>query len=125
ALRLKNGIVEKIIENQGGIQSIFTRVYVDHYLELQVNTESAKYNFILCHFPFLTWNKSHHKSWSLHGHTHGTLDSLNEFSRRLDVGVDAKHCNYSPISLDEVKILMENKILDSENTHGKHHDQFN
>lgn len=81
------------------------------YKELKVGEQKI----ILCHYPFLTWNKSHHGSWDLHGHCHGTLQNptcpfclkskKERTARRLDVGVDC--WNYAPISFDEVKKEME------------------
>jgi calcineurin-like phosphoesterase family protein len=85
----------------------------------------------MCHYPFMTWNKSHRNSWSLHGHCHGNLQTypnmiaemlaskgfdeasllvLAEFGtepRRLDVGVDTN--NYEPYSFDEIKAIMETR----------------
>lgn len=40
---------------------------------------------ILCHFAFQTWDRQHHGSIHLHGHSHG---SLAPYGRRLDVGLD-------------------------------------
>jgi len=81
------------------------------------NTErSTKQLIILCHYPFLTWNKSHYGSWNLHGHCHGTLpDDPN--SLRLDVGVDVH--NFSPISFDEVSTIMSTKNFKPIDHHGK------
>lgn len=45
---------------------------------------ASKY-IVLCHYPMRTWNRSHHGSWHLHGHSHG---SQNIYPRSLDVGVD-------------------------------------
>lgn len=80
---------------------------------------------IMSHYPFLTWNGSHHNSWSLHGHCHGSLQRTedlvaealrvagfkdaalfveNKFKvhpRRLDVGVDT-HPEYEPYSFEEI-----------------------
>jgi len=61
---------------------------------------------ILCHFPLLVWNKSHYKSWHLHGHCHGSLPD-DSYSLRIDVGVDCH--DYFPISFDRVEELMKNK----------------
>jgi calcineurin-like phosphoesterase family protein len=54
----------------------------------------------LCHYPMMSWNKSFHGSFQLHGHTHGTIP-FDSNTRRLDVGVDTN--NFTPISWDEVK----------------------
>lgn len=54
-----------------------------HYLtEIKYN----KNNYVLCHYPILSWNKCHYGSVMLHGHTHGTLDNGN--LNRIDVGID-------------------------------------
>lgn len=53
---------------------------------------------VLCHYPFAVWNKSHHGSINLHGHSHGTFNMGN--LRQIDVGVDC--WNYEPVSLAEI-----------------------
>lgn len=57
------------------------------------------YNPTLCHYPMLSWNRSFHGSFQLHGHTHGTVP-FDPSIRRLDVGVDCH--NFYPISWDEI-----------------------
>lgn len=46
--------------------------------------------FVLCHFPMEEWNKSHHGSIHLHGHTHNNSGhhKTAKIPRRYDVGVD-------------------------------------
>jgi len=60
--------------------------------------------FILFHFPILTWHKKHYGSIHLHGHIHSdinyNLDAIEQRRFRFDVGVDAN--NYRPVSIDEV-----------------------
>lgn len=61
-------------------------------------------NFILMHYPLLSWDKVRHGSVMLHGHIHSD-PSYNEREiasgiRRYDVGVDAN--GYAPISIDTV-----------------------
>lgn len=58
-------------------------------------------NFIvMSHYPFRAWNRSHHGSFNLAGHSHSSLDEENLSLRRMDVGVDAMYSNYTPISLE-------------------------
>lgn len=75
---------------------------VRDYLELRVPTYAGKQLIVMCHFPFLTWNKAHYGSWHLHGHSHGSLQADNNC--RLDVGVDC-HDLY-PISFDSVTEIL-------------------
>jgi calcineurin-like phosphoesterase family protein len=58
----------------------------------------------LCHYCMRVWWKSHFNSWHLFGHSHGYLDAI---GKSHDVGVDNN--NFTPISFDELKIIMNNK----------------
>lgn len=42
-------------------------------------------SIVMCHFPMVVWNCSHHGSWHLFGHTHGSYAGL---GKSLDVGWD-------------------------------------
>jgi len=63
---------------------------------------------VLCHYPMLSWDRSHYGSLHLHGHSHGTIpDDLGgdtqlppgkKRGRRIDVGVDS--WGFAPVSLD-------------------------
>src|ERR1051326_6019472 len=60
----------------------------------------------LCHYAMRVWNCSHHGSWHLYGHSHGSLpDDLHANS--LDVGIDCH--GYAPISFERVAQLMSQK----------------
>ena len=61
-----------------------------------------KQPIVLCHFPFISWDRMMHGSWHLHGHCHGNL--ADSGAMRMDVGVDVT--KYAPIRLDEVQTYM-------------------
>lgn len=64
----------------------------------------------LCHYAMKVWNKSHHGTWCLYGHSHHTLpDDPN--SRSLDVGVDGPDYNYTPLSYIQIQNLMNKKTF--------------
>ena len=77
---------------------------------------------VMCHFAMRIWNRSHHGSWHLYGHSHGNLEA-NPWGRSMDVGVDANAARgfgYRPISFEEVREVMNSrqvKLLE-----GDHHD---
>jgi calcineurin-like phosphoesterase family protein len=60
----------------------------------------------LCHYAMRAWDKSHHGSWQLYGHTHGQLPEMPEMWN-FDVGVDC--WNFYPISLEQIGQVMEHK----------------
>lgn len=53
---------------------------------------------VLNHYAQRTWNKSHHGSIHLYGHSHGTLPP---YGYSFDVGVDS--WNFAPVSWTQVK----------------------
>jgi len=59
----------------------------------------------LCHYAMRTWNKSHHGTYHLYGHSHHNLPEDDSLS--FDVGVNGH--NYYPVSLDDVICKMSNK----------------
>jgi calcineurin-like phosphoesterase family protein len=84
-------------------------VWVKDYHELLVEDKEAprgQQSIVLFHYAMRVWNTSHHGSWSLYGHSHGTL-SEDLTSRSIDVGVDVH--NLFPISYEEVKAIMAKK----------------
>jgi len=76
-----------------------------------VSLSVDKQTIVLCHYPMLSWDKSHYGSLHLHGHSHGTIpDSLSGDTQlpikesrghRVDVGVD--NWDFAPVSLEEIK----------------------
>lgn len=58
-------------------------------------------NFVLCHYPILSWPGKGKGALHLHGHSHGKLNHR-EYNLRhiMDVGMDAR--GLKPVSLDEI-----------------------
>jgi len=67
-------------------------------------------SIVLTHCAMRVWEKSHHGSWNLYGHSHGRLQPPN--INAMDVGVDTN--SYYPYSFQEVRDCIENfkKTLD-------------
>ena len=65
--------------------------------------------FVLCHYPFVSWNKDSHGSYNLHGHSHNfaeyNLQNRANGRRQYDVGVDAN--GFRPVSLDQIVKFFE------------------
>jgi calcineurin-like phosphoesterase family protein len=70
------------------------------YLETSINGQ----HIVMSHYPFACWNKGHHGSWMLHGHSHGSYRGVGKI---LDVGWDAVGARI--ISFAEVKAIMDKK----------------
>jgi calcineurin-like phosphoesterase family protein len=90
-----NGRKALIIGNNDGPETTTAEGWasVQHYAELRAEGQL----FILCHYPFRTWNQIGRKSIDLHGHSHGRLKPL---PRQYDVGVDA--WNFRPVQLERL-----------------------
>jgi calcineurin-like phosphoesterase family protein len=92
-------------------------VWVRPYEEIKIEEQKI----VLFHYAMRVWNRSHHGSWHLYGHSHGSLQE-DHFARSTDVGVDAVAArlamgkrlasvptdreDYRPISFAEVGEIM-------------------
>jgi len=96
-----NGIKYLILGNHDNISSNLDEYfqYITNYMSINIQDEDNKQQIILCHYPFIEWDRKHYGSWNLHGHCHGTLQT--KIQNQLDVGVN--NHNYFPLSYDEVK----------------------
>lgn len=82
------------------------------YKEIRVNGQ----HIVLMHYAMRVWNKSHHGTWQLYGHSHGSLpDDPNALS--FDVGVDCH--NFQPLSFYDVKRIMSKKFFKPIDHHGR------
>jgi calcineurin-like phosphoesterase family protein len=90
---------------------------ISDYVNLSVldsDTPRKKQGIMMMHYPILSWDKAHHGDWHLHGHSHGSLMENHEFNwyydkKVLDVGCNMQ--NYTPISYNEVKVIMSEKKI--------------
>jgi calcineurin-like phosphoesterase family protein len=116
-LEALNGTIHLIRGNhdrdiRGGIAARFASV--QDYLEAKT-PDGIK--VVLCHYAMLTWNRAHHGSWMLHGHSHGNLHDAG--IRRLDVGVDT-HPEFAPWSFAELCERMDGRSFIQVDHHGEH-----
>ncbi|MCZ4344605.1 metallophosphoesterase family protein [Devosia neptuniae] len=92
-----NGTKHLIVGNNDPLstQSAQGWASVQHYAELKIDNQL----YVLCHYPFRTWNQMGKKSINLHGHSHGRLALM---PRQFDVGVDPQ--GLRPRRLDEIVV---------------------
>lgn len=101
--------------NKGGIRKIFSSV--NHYLEVKLNG----FNFVLCHYPIVSWNNMSRGSIMIHGHQHLKGDERFGNGRRMDVGMCGSP-EYRPYSFDEIIETLGH--LDNYEMKGGHHNSI-
>lgn len=63
-------------------------------------------DIVLNHYSMEVWDRSHHGSWHLYGHSHGSLpDNVN--ARKFDIG--CMLFDYKPIDFETVEKIMNKK----------------
>lgn len=71
-----------------------------------IQEKGETFRMTLCHYAMRTWMHSCRGAWMLYGHSHNNLpDDPNLLS--IDVGVDCH--NFTPISLQQIKKIMDKK----------------
>lgn len=83
--------------------------------EITVEKDNNQH-IVMCHYAMRTWNKAHHGSIHLYGHSHGGLVNDNhelmsdyKYSLSMDVGVDQN--NYYPFSYFCIMEKMRSKTF--------------
>lgn len=105
---------KEILKNKESLLNSGLLKSISPYQEIYYNNQFI----VMCHYGMRVWNKSHHGSWMLYGHSHGGLPP---FGKSVDVGVDAKFItnDYRPISFLELK-----EYMDSRETEFNHHEDI-
>jgi len=94
---------DKPVRNNESVKSEFN--WCKDYAEVKVMINGHIEKVTLTHYPFDSWNRSFHGSYSLHGHTHSTYPSSRN-DKRLNVCCDIN--NFEPCTFEE--IIENNKI---------------
>ena len=80
---------------------------IQHLIFL-LNIEIENQSVTLCHYPMLTFNKSHYGAWQLYGHHHNNTYYKNIppeiMGKKMNIGVDVN--NFKPVSWNQVKAYM-------------------
>jgi len=97
-----------------------TKNSLGQFHELRVSDGDDRMDITLCHYPMLSWNKSHYGAWNICGHSHGSNpQSLPDckLGKRLDVSPDVgmKFNETFMFTFEDVKRIMKNKES------GEHH----
>lgn len=106
-----NGIITLIRGNHEYIATKYGagRFYnIKDYLEIEVGGQ----NFVLSHYPMLSWNRERRGSIHLHSHTHQKNPLTFPGKRIIHVGVDS--WNFSPVLSQELVKLANNQQIDYE-----------
>ena len=91
------------------IRRLFTSV--NQYLELEVKGKEWEQNYVLMHYPIISWNKMNDGVIHLHGHVHLSADRRIGKGKTMDVGVDGNGLN--PLHTSDIKRLMNNQPIKS------------
>lgn len=106
-LILISGNHDNQLVRQESFRTCFSQIFP--LLEIKVNGK----DYTLCHYPMLSWNKSHINSYQLFGHLHSKWKGNNQ---QLNVGMDCH--NLTPINFDDIPSLLS-KLPDREDFFNK------
>lgn len=89
-------------------------------LQLDKTQPIYRKKIILLHYGMRVWNHSHHGSWCLFGHSHG---SLPPYGKSVDVGVDSPYILgkpvYRPFSFEEIKTYLDTRQIEIADHHNE------
>lgn len=103
---------QKIIQNRKELLDSGLVKDIRDYKELSVQLGNTKQHICLFHYAQRAWNRSHHGSWQLFGHTHGDMEP---YAKSVDVGIDSPwvtgKAEYRPFTLEEVAAFMKDREI--------------
>ncbi len=113
-----NGKIHFILgnhDNEKDIHKLGRFESVSDYVNLSVLDEDNPRKWqeiMMMHYPILSWDKSHHGSWSLHGHCHQSLvTGMPEYYKRRVLDMGCNGWEYEPVSYQEVKEIMLTRLI--------------
>jgi calcineurin-like phosphoesterase family protein len=98
-----------IERDREGIRRLFTSV--NQYLELEVKGKDWEQNYVLMHYPIISWNKMNDGVIHLHGHVHLSADRRIGKGKTMDVGIDGN--GLDPLHTSDIKRLMKDQPIKS------------
>lgn len=117
-----NGTIHFVLGNHDNFQEIkkmprFSSV--NDYLEVRITHFSEDLNkietlFCCMHYPIYSWNKAHHGTFMVHGHSHGNLhhgEDASFYVNRKVIDVGCMLLDYTPISYKEIMEKLKNVTL--------------
>lgn len=107
-LSLMDGIKHFIKGNHDHKETIDLYEKYGTYHGEQVTITIDGQKIILNHCRMYTWPNSHHGSWNVHGHSHGTLDNA-PWGKSIDVGINLR--GYEPLSFPDIHAIMSLKDI--------------
>lgn len=107
---------DKFEEIKKNRRFITVQDYIDLRIKFKKEDVVSEVLFCCMHYPIYSWNKKHHGSYQIHGHSHMNLsgDEFHKNNRIFDVG--CMGYEYYPISYTKIMELGENidfKITDN------------
>lgn len=91
---------------------------VQDYLEVRiahmVDGKRVETLFCCMHYPIFSWNKAHHGSYMIHGHSHGNLhhgEDASFYDNRRVIDVGCMLTDYRPISYLEVMEKLKHVVV--------------
>jgi len=84
--------------------------YLGNLAEIKINNQ----HIVICHYAMKVWNKSHHGTWHLYGHSHHSLPE-DKNSLSFDVGING--WDYMPISFKQIENKMSKKTYKPKDHH--------
>lgn len=101
-----------IRKNYNNCQSLFTSC------KDIIHRSIGKTDFVMCHYAMRTWDRAHHGTIMLYGHSHGTLKPYSfvnnptensQLFKTMDIGIDT-HYEFRPYHLEEIRHIMKDRI---------------
>jgi calcineurin-like phosphoesterase family protein len=100
---------QHIEHDRDDIRRLFTSV--NQYLELEVKSKDWNQNYVLMHYPLVSWNKMNDGVIHLFGHVHLSIDRRIGKGKTMDVGVDGNGLN--PLHTSDIERLMSKQPIRS------------
>jgi calcineurin-like phosphoesterase family protein len=122
-LKRLNGTIHFVMGNHDKYENTIKMARfasVQDYLEVRIthyNDENIKVETLFCvmHYPIYSWDKKHHGSYMVHGHSHMGLSESEHHSKNRIIDVGCMGYDYTPISykfiiekLKDVEYLISN-----------------